>query len=532
MMQRLTRKLVPPMAAVLVAAGCGGPSGTAADQAGAVRYAANGTFTLAVDSDRGVFDPYHSQLILGYYPLAYDSMLNQKPDGTFVSGLAEKWDIGTTEATFTIRKDVTCSDGTPMTATQVASALTYLSNPKNASPLYGLTVPKLPFTATGDDSTRTVKLTMSKPYGLVQQTIGLTPIMCAKGMKDRKLLSAGSDGTGPFVLSKYVPGDSYTFTVRDGYAWGPDGARTSEPGTPKTVVIKIVENETTAANLLLSGGLSFAEVKGDDRQRLTAAGLRKLDKTEAGAWLWFNQLGGRPSADQRVRQALAHGLNLDGLVKVSTGGTGTASTGLVALKPRPCSADTVSGRLPRHDTAEAAKLLDAAGWTRGADGFRSKGGKRLTLSLHYAAFTSPLFKPTAESIAQQWKDLGVEVNLTGDNAAALGKAFFETSDWDVYMQGFGVYLPSQMIPFVSGPKPPAGTNLAGIENAAYDTAASTAGGMLVPDACKYWDEAEQALYRDVDVVPVANVAAPQFLRNAQAEMAGFGVVPTSLRVLD
>lgn len=394
-----------------------------------------------------------------------------------------------------------------------------------------MTVPKLPFTVSGDDGTRTVRIAMGKPYGLIQQTLGLTPIMCAKGLKDRKLLTSGSDGTGPFVLTKYVPGDSYTFTVRDGYTWGPGGARTSERGTPKTVVIKVVENETTAANLLLSGGLSYAEVKGDDRQRLAAAGLREVDRTEAGAWLWFNQLDGRAGADDRLRRALVHALDLEGVTKVSTGGTGTGSTGLVALEPRPCGNDTVAGQLPEHDPAKAEKVLDTAGWVRGADGIRSKEGRKLTLNLHYAAFTSPLYKAAAESIAQQWKSLGIEVNLTGDTATALGKAMFKTGDWDVYIQGFGVYLPSQMIPFLSGPVPPNGTNLAGLRNADYDKAVATASGMLVPDACRFWDQAEHALYRDVDVVPVANVRAPQFLRNAEAKLAGFGIIPTSLRVL-
>ncbi len=35
-----------------------------------------------------------------------------------------------------------------------------------------------------------------------------------------------------------------------------------------------------------------------------------------------------------------------------------------------------------YDPAGAAKLLDKAGWTLGSDGYRAKGGKRLTLVLN------------------------------------------------------------------------------------------------------------------------------------------------------
>ncbi|MFD2352745.1 hypothetical protein ACFSTC_30840 [Nonomuraea ferruginea] len=36
-------------------------------------------------------------------------------DGGIVPGLAEKWDVKPDAVTFTLRKDVTCSDGSPVT---------------------------------------------------------------------------------------------------------------------------------------------------------------------------------------------------------------------------------------------------------------------------------------------------------------------------------------------------------------------------------------------------------------------------------
>ena len=47
-------------------------------------------------------------------------------------------------------------------------------------------------------------------------------------------------GTGPYELTEAVPGDHYTYQIRDGYTWGPNGATTAEEGMPDTVVMKIV----------------------------------------------------------------------------------------------------------------------------------------------------------------------------------------------------------------------------------------------------------------------------------------------------
>ena len=53
------------------------------------------------------------------------------PDGQVVSGLAEKWRVGATSASFTLRRGVTCSDGTNLTASGVARSLSRASDPRN-----------------------------------------------------------------------------------------------------------------------------------------------------------------------------------------------------------------------------------------------------------------------------------------------------------------------------------------------------------------------------------------------------------------
>jgi peptide/nickel transport system substrate-binding protein len=511
----------------LLAAGCSGsPSG-----GGGTDYATGGTFTMAITDDRGSFDPYHTNLF-AYAKIAYDSLVNLQPDGKFVSGLAEKWSADARTASFTLRKGITCSDGTPMTASQVAAALNYLRNPENQSVQYGVTIPTTPFTVTADDATRTVQVSMKSPFGFLMHTIGSAPIVCPNGLKDPASINTKSDGTGPFVLTKVVAGQTYTFTVRKGYTWGPGGAATSAPGTPAKLVIRVVPNETTAANLLLTGEVNLVRSSTEDSERLATRGLKSFDVTQPGPWLRFNQRGERPTTDKLVRQALVGALDLNQVVKVNTGGRGRASTGLVAIEPNPCPGNTLSGQLPGHDVATAGALLDQAGWTKGTDGIRRKNGRPLELNMYYVSGLSEFDKPTIELIAQQWRAIGVRVHLNTTTLVGYSKVMYETGNWDVFLASGVFNLPSQVARFVSGPLPPKGLNGSGIHNAQYDSLVAKAQTMTPPAACTYWRQAEQALFRDVDLLPISNQVWTFYLYKAKAWAAGRDLpIPTSIRLL-
>jgi peptide/nickel transport system substrate-binding protein len=528
-MRRSSYVPVPLVVLGLALSACGGPS---TSSGGAARNATHGTFTMAVPLDPGAFDPYRGKINnIGYIPLAYDSLVNLRPDGTVVSGLADKWTEDARSGTFTLKPGITCSDGTALTARQVADDINFLSDPANQSPLSGVLTPTVPFSATGDDASRTVKVVLKRPFGFLLRSIGLAPVMCANGLKNPKALSTASSGTGPFVLTKVVPGQTYTFTVRKGYTWGPGGATTNAPGTPATVVLKVISNQTTAANLLLGGELNMAQIGGADQERLNARHLGTA-AYHSGLALYFNHIGGRPTADQQVRQALIQALDRTQLVKISSGGNGEPATKLLALEPRTCPGDTVNGQLATYDVAAAAALLDRAGWVKGSGGVRGKNGRPLTIDLHYGSDFDPLDKPTAEFVAQQWKAVGIKVTLSGDDAAKAVNVMNKTSNWDAYAQEYGFFLPTQLVPYASGTTPPNGINVAGIDNPTYDQLVAKAAAMTPPAACTLWNQAEQALIRQSDIMPISFRPTTFYLQHAQAQVAAFYYpIPTSIRVL-
>ncbi|GGN22729.1 ABC transporter substrate-binding protein [Streptomyces fuscichromogenes] len=487
---------------------------------------------MSIQADLGTYDPYSNPLVTPWSKLAYDSLINVTPKGKFVSGLAKTWKSDLTSATFVLGDGITCSDGTALTASQVAADLTYVANPKNGSALYGSGVPTIPFVATGDDKSGTVSIKLKSPFAFLLNMLAEMPIVCKEGLKDPKSLAAASDGTGPFVLTKVVAGQSYTFTVRKGYTWGPDGASTSAAGTPKTVVLRVVDNETTATNMLLSGELNAAQIDGSDRKRASARGFETAKMPEPAVWLWPNQRAGRPTADLAVRSALVESLDLNELVAVSTSGQGRAATGLAIGTPMTCPAvNDVQNLLPSYDMKAAKAALDKAGWTLGSDGKRSKNGKQLQLTVRYAPEASAGAKPAAELIAQAWTRLGVGVTLKSDTFATLSQVMFKTGDYDVYVAPMSWSMPTQVYKYVTGAAAPAGLNFAAVDNADYNALAEKALDAESSQACGLWSKAEAALYRDVNVVPVAEQSDTYFFSGATAEVMTREIpVPTSIRV--
>src|SRR5262249_6146871 len=161
-----------------------------------------------------------------------------------------------------LRDGVTCADGTPLTASMVAANYDFIKNPANQSSAIGSQLPDTNFTVAHDDTAKTVTITTAKPFGFLLTGAGMIPIVCAKGTADRKVLEHGTDGTGPYTLTDSVAGDHYTFTVRQGYKWGPNGAGTDAPGIPAKVILKVVQSSSTAVNMFLGGQLSAVGVTG------------------------------------------------------------------------------------------------------------------------------------------------------------------------------------------------------------------------------------------------------------------------------
>lgn len=512
----------------LALAGCGAGSSNSGNAA----VVDGGTFTFGLSSDPGNLDPLMgagTSLFL-VTQFAYDPLVSvDGKTGEIRSALAAKWEAKDTTVTLTLADGITCADGTELTATDVADNLNFVADPNNKSPFLGTFLP-VGATSAGDDAARTVTITLAQPAPFVLNGLANLPIVCPSGMADRAKLATATAGTGPYELIEAAPGDHYTYKIRDGYTWGPGGATTATDGLPDTVVIKVVENETTAANLLLSGGLNAAQVTGPDADRLEKSGLSSTETPAIVGEQWYNHAAGRATSDPKVRMALTQALDLAQLQKVLTSGHGGPATTLATNEPIACPGDSVSGALPSHDVEAAAALLDEAGWTKGADGTRTKDGKPLALTFLYQNNNGSSGDAAAELAVKQWQAIGVQATARSQNETTLTGTIFGAGDWDVAWVSLNVGSPDQLVPFLSGPPAPDGTNFAAIADPDYDAAVQAAMAIPGTEGCDDWLAAESDLITKATIVPFANNIIRTFGKRAKFETPG-QLIPTSIRML-
>jgi peptide/nickel transport system substrate-binding protein len=505
------------LCASLALAGCGGGSGADSPPKGQV--VDGGTFTLALSADPGNLDPQSSAAtaLFTVTQFAYDTLVSVDPAGGQIRPqLAQKWSAEGTTVKLTVRAGVTCADGTALTAKVVADNLTYVGDPKNKSPFLGTFLPAGARVA-ADDSSGEVTLTLAAPAPFVLNGLASLPIVCPAGLTDRKGLAKTTAGSGPYKLTEAVPGDHYTYAIREGYTWGPNGASTATPGMPDSVVVKIVENPSTAANLLLSGELSAAQVTGPDAQRLEKAGLFATHTAAVLGEQWYNQAKGRATSDPAVRLALTQALDLNQLRTVLGAGQATPPTTLTAIEPLACPGGTLASALPAHDPAAATASL------------KKIAGRPITFA--YPTTAGSAGTAAAELAVQQWKAAGITVTPKPQSGDSMNQILFGTGDWDIVWAQLNVNSPDQIVPFLSGPGIPNGTNFAGIHNSEYEASVKQASAMAGTAGCATWLKAEATLVRAADVVPFANQPVATFGAKARFETPG-QLIPTSIRMLD
>ncbi|MDR0848503.1 MAG: ABC transporter substrate-binding protein, partial [Propionibacteriaceae bacterium] len=462
---------------------------------------------------------------------AYDPLINMDKEGTITSGLASDWTEDGDTITFTIKEGVTCSDGQPFTASTAAANIAFVADPNNASPLLGVYVP-VGVEASADDASRTLTLNLTEPAPFALSSLSGLFMICDAGLADRATLAATTNGTGPYILKEAVAGDHYSFTLRDGYAWGPDGITNTEPGMPTAIELKVITNETTAANMLLNGEINAAMVLGPDTARLESAKLFSVEAFMVLGEQWNNEAPDHVTSDLSVRQALIQGVDLAQLRSVITSGSGVPVTSLETSDPVACVGDSVTGNLPSYDATAAGAALDKAGWIAGANGARAKDGQPLTITFLYDTALGSGGDAAAELATSSWKDLGIDVQTQGLPTDQLQGILFGSGAWDVAWEPVNLSSPDELIGLVSGPGvAEGGMNFGNFANSAYEAKVAQASALHGSQGCPTWLEADAELIKSLDLVPFAANPIKMYATGAQFDRVGY-IIPATIRLTD
>jgi peptide/nickel transport system substrate-binding protein len=518
---------VGTLAAVTLAA-CGTGTGTttgSAQSADPADYVSGGTFTVALNDDPGSLSPLTGVSLVqrALVPYAYESLVYIDEDGGTIPWLAESWEESGTSITYTLKDGISCSDGSEFTGETVANNIAYQANADNGTFWFGSNI-TADMSATGEGNTVTITSETNNPFLL--QSTGAVEMVCQGGLDDPDSLTDATNGTGLFALTDASAGSEYTYTKRDDYTWGPDDVTSETVGLPDEIVGRVITDEATAANLLLSGELNAAGVVGADRARLESAGLDSVGVLNPIGEMLFNERPDRPTADPLVRQALTLAIDRDAVGELVTDGEYLESVSLVNKTPLTCVSDGPRWELPATDLEEAASLLDQAGYEADSDGARD-----LTIRFIYDAGT-PSHGAAAEEVQAEWDELGITTELVAEDPAGWSTDLYQSYNWDT---GFVQLAPGSPVVlslfFYGETSEDGGYNFMAVENPEYNDLAAQA--FEAPDAetaCGLWLDAEKELIDRVDVFPLAETESPTYMSGATFDMPGT-IAPTTVRML-
>jgi peptide/nickel transport system substrate-binding protein len=351
--------------------------------------------------------------------LAYDSLIGLNPKGEMVPALAESWGyVGNENKEFEIklRSGVKFSDGTELNADVVIANLEhYREEAPQGAKLNNIQ------TMTAVDPL-TVNLKLAKPQPNLTEYFtppkGAGAMASGEALKSPDKMATQSFGAGPYVLdpASSVAKDTYTYVPNKHY-WSPGTIHWDK------VVLKVIENPNTVLAALKSRQLDLATGDFTTAAAAKAAGL----DVQTIPRQWFGvTLADREGklvkalGDVRVRQALNYAVNRQKIVDGLLAPYGIVSDQIM-MPGQPGYQDKP---FYTYDVAKAKQLLAEAGYPNGFDLAVTTQNKR-GIGL------------VTQAIVDDWKQIGIKVNLTTDPDQGTYSPNQVSGKWPVFGLGYG-----------------------------------------------------------------------------------------------
>ncbi len=325
--------------------------------------AADKTLRLAYDADPVTLD-IHEQLSGGMLQLSHmvcDPLVRWNKDLGFDARLAQAWErVDETTMRFKLRQGVKFHSGREMTADDAIFTFNRL---KSSPDFKGIFVP---FKAMEKVDDHTVDIKTDGPFPLVLHNATYIFPLDSKFYEGKdeivkngnSFASQNISCTGPFTIASREQGVKVEFQRFADY-WD-----TNSPGNVGKIVMTPIKSDPTRVAALLSGGVDFiAPVPPADLARIESNADTNL-VTMTGTriiTLQLNQNRVEAFKDKRVRQAIVHAINNEGIVAKIMKGFGTPAA---QMSPKGYLGYNESLK-PRYDLAAAQALMEEAGYGDG-----------------------------------------------------------------------------------------------------------------------------------------------------------------------
>ena len=390
-------------AALAVATGLTQSAGAAGE-----RSASSGVLVLDHVFNNKNLDPHRENSTTANIALhaVYDTLLTFKgADYTPVPSVATSWKVSDDDRsiTFTLRKDIVFSDGTPLTAKDVVFSFARLYNVKGTQSflLRGLklrAIGKYQVVLEADTPNPALLRIVENPaLAIVNRKVvaangGTAALNAATTDKAELWLSQNSAGSGPYVIKDFVPQQQITLEVNPKY-WGP---------APRFKLV-IIRNMPTPAQLLnVQRGTREIAI---DVPAIEVPNLKSNPSVQVvssnGTNIFYLTVQQKPgvtiAANPKIMQALRLGIDYEGLMALSPG-----TARLPGMVPIGFLGSLPADQAIKRDVAKAKQLVI------------DSGIKNPTFDLSTVAgfsYSGILLETIAQKLQASFAEIGITANL-------------------------------------------------------------------------------------------------------------------------
>ena len=427
------------------AVGLSAPQASAADPV---------VFTVGIGNEVDSFNPFLGIEAESYemWALMYDSMITYNPaDMAPQPGLASDWETSGDGLTwtFTIRDDVTWSDGEKLTADDVAYTLNRILDGGPESATWGSYLTSVD-TITATNPT-TVEMRLSEPNAVLPLLpMPILPEHVWSDVSEEEVKSYANEGdvvgSGPFRLVEGTAGGAmYRFEVNPDY-WG------TQPKIDE-IVYTVYKADDPMVQALKTGEIDFAE----DVPALQLESLESEDgiQTVLGSSPSFDEIAfnagsvdletGEPIGDPNpavmdpaFRYALGFAIDRERLADRVYQGAAEPGDTIVPPAYSTYHYDPPEDLAWSYDPDRAAELLDEAGYTMGDDGLRTMPDGSEIGTLRLLARTESAESRDTMRYFEEWlADLGIESDVTSMESGKLTNVILD-GEFDAFQWGWYV----------------------------------------------------------------------------------------------
>jgi peptide/nickel transport system substrate-binding protein len=334
--------------------------------------------------------------------LLWNGLTKDTPGGTPEPDLATDWTTSEDglQWTFNLRDDVTYHDGRQFTAEDAVKNIEYVLDPEVASQAR-VKIENITEATAADDTTLVLDLSAPIP----QLPAALTDVKMSD-IDNIDSVNEDPNGTGPYMLESFVPGQSLDLVPYEDYF---DGA-------PPLAGVNIVTypDITAAQSALTSGDLTLMfNVPTDALEGMTSAGLEVLAPEDpSGAAVFELDTTSAPFDDVRARQALSYATDRESMLAAAYGGYGVSNPGNVIVSPtNPFYNDELTPH--EFDLDRASELFAEAGVTEGS-----------TLTYWALAGAYPELVIMGQIVQADLAEIGITLEIETNESSTWAEKFY------------------------------------------------------------------------------------------------------------